>query len=69
MLDPLPEASTKYIAIPTDFPTVPSTYKSLDSDAISLQESLLQSRPDNFAMIATTLTAALQCQQENASLN
>ena len=69
MLDPLPEASTKYIAIPTDFPTVPSTYKSLESDAISLQESLLKSRPNNFAMIATTLTAALRCQQENASLN
>ena len=36
ILDPSPEASTKYIAIPTDFPTIPSFFESLESDAISL---------------------------------
>ena len=67
-LDPLPTASTKYLALPTDFPTMPSSFESLESDAISLQESLRQN-PDNFASIATTLLIALRCQQENANLN
>ena len=39
-LDPLPDTSTKYIAIPNNFLTVPPTYKTLESDAVSLQDSL-----------------------------
>ena len=68
MFDPLPTESTKYIAIPTDFPTIPSSFQTLESDAISLQESLVKG-PDTLASIATTLRCALRCQQENTSLN
>ena len=68
-LDPLTDTSTKYIAIPNDFLTVPSTYKTLESNAVSFQDSLQKYWPNTFAKIASILTAVLQCQQEAAGLN
>jgi len=67
-LDPSPTESTKYIAIPADFPTMPSSFQTLEGDAISLQDSLVKG-PHTLDTIATTLQCALRCHQETTSLS
>ena len=39
-LEPLPDASPNYIAITTEFPTVPPTYKTLEGNVVSIQDTL-----------------------------
>ena len=68
MFDPSPTESTKYIAIPTDFPTIPSSFQTLESDAMSLQDSLAKG-PHTFDAIATTLRCTLRCHQATTSLS
>ena len=67
-LEPLPDASPNYIAIMTEFPTVP-TYNTLKNDVLSIQDSIQTSQPDAFEQIASILISVLKCHQQATGLN